>query len=72
MMSKVFLETMATYAVSFAIGLVIGVAIYGLSHKKQEREVAPATTRFPKPTARFCKTALSQWSTNTITKEVGV
>lgn len=38
MMSKVFFETMATYAVSFAIGLVIGVAIYGLSHKKQERE----------------------------------
>lgn len=38
MMSKVFLETMATYAVSFAIGLVIGVAIYGLSNKKQERE----------------------------------
>lgn len=38
MMSKVFLETMTTYAVSFAIGLVIGVAIYGLSNKKQERE----------------------------------
>lgn len=35
MMSKVFFETMATYAVSFAIGLVIGVAIYGLSHKKK-------------------------------------
>lgn len=36
MMSKVFLETMATYAVSFAIGLVIGVAIYELSYKKKE------------------------------------
>lgn len=36
MMSKVFFETMATYAVSFAIGLMIGIAIYELSHKKKE------------------------------------
>lgn len=38
MMSKVFLETISTYVVSFAIGLMIEIAIYGLSNKKQERE----------------------------------
>lgn len=38
MMSKVFLETISTYVASFATGIMIGVAIYGLSNKKQERE----------------------------------
>ena len=36
MMSKVFLETISTYVVSFAIGIMIGIAIYELSHKKKE------------------------------------
>lgn len=38
MMSKVFLETISTYVASFATGIMIGIAIYGLSNKKQERE----------------------------------
>lgn len=36
MMSKVFLETISTYVVSFATGIMIGIAIYELSHKKKE------------------------------------
>lgn len=34
-MSEVFIDSMITYAGSFVIGLVIGIAIYELNHKKK-------------------------------------
>lgn len=34
-MSEVFVDSMITYAGSFVIGFVIGIAIYELNHKKK-------------------------------------